>query len=315
MANNDRLLVILNPTAAQGKAGERRDEIEALLRKAGLDYTLRPTEGVGHAADLAFGAGDQGFSVAVAAGGDGTVNEVLNGLMSARKAGRKSSDLGVLALGRGNDFAYGAGIPPELADGITLLAAGHRRPLDVGLISGGDYPEGKYFGNGVGIGFDTLVGLEAAKMRWVRGFMAYVLGALKTFIVYPPAPLVRVSSAEGWELHQKSHQISIMNGNRMGGTFFMAPEAKNADGLLDLCLADELDRRAMLGLMARYVKGTQAEHPAIHLDRSSRYHVAAPAGGLNVHADGETICIGGYQVTVECIPQGVMILNPREETR
>jgi len=315
MTTKDHLLVILNPTAAQGKAGERQAEIEALSRKAGLDYTLRLTEGVGHAADLARDAGDDGFAVAVAAGGDGTVNEVINGLMDARKAGKKVGDLGVLALGRGNDFAYGAGIPPELADGIALLAEGYRRPLDVGLISGGDYPGGKYFGNGVGIGFDTLVGLEAAKMRWVRGFMAYVLGALKTFIVYPPAPLVQITSADGLELRQRSHQISIMNGNRMGGTFFMAPDAKNADGLFDLCLADELGRMAMLGLMARYVKGTQAEHPAIRLDRSSGYRVVAPEGGLNVHADGETICVGGNQVAVQCIPGGIMILNRREDAR
>ncbi len=315
MASNNRMLIILNPTAGQGKAGARRAEIETLAQRAGLDFTLRLTTGVGHATALAQAAGSEGFSVVTAAGGDGTVNEVLNGLMAGRNTGNTVCTLGVLAVGRGNDFAYGAGIPSDLAAGVALLAEGSGQPLDVGLIRGGDYPEGKYFGNGVGIGFDTLVGLEAAKMRRVKGFMAYVLGALKTFIRYPPAPLVQIGNADGLRLEQKSHQISIMNGKRMGGTFFMAPEANNDDGLFDLCLADELGRLAMLGLMARYVQGTQAEHPAIRTDRSSRYHIAAPQGGLNVHADGETICVGGSEITVECVPAAVMILRRQEESR
>ncbi len=325
MSVEQRFLIILNPVAAMGRAGQRRNEIEALLAAQGLRYELRLSERIGHARELARNAGAEGFAAVVAAGGDGTVNEVINGLMAAHAgaadagsagagvaARPDASDtaFGVLSVGRGNDFAYGAGIPSTLEDCVAILAKGNRRPLDVGMVTGGDYPGGKYFGNGIGIGFDTIVGLQAAKMKHVHGFMAYVLGALKTFILYPQAPLVKVRLDGGREISQKSHQISIMNGKRMGGTFFMAPQADIRDGFLDLCMAGELNRRAMASLMGRYIHGTQAEHPSITIDRSTRFSVEALEGGLIVHADGETVCVDGASLAVECIPGALSILCP-----
>jgi YegS/Rv2252/BmrU family lipid kinase len=302
-----RHLVILNPIAGKGKAAERRPEIEALLAGRTIDYEIRLTTGVWHAAELAREAAREGFEVVVAAGGDGTVNEVINGLMLAHARGDSIPTMGVLSVGRGNDFSYGADVPADLADCVDLIAAGTMRPMDVGLIAGGDYPEGRYFGNGIGVGFDTIVGLEAAKMKRVHGFMAYVFGAARTFVMYPAAPAVRLVHDAG-DIVQKSHQISIMNGKRMGGTFFMAPHSSNHDGLLDLCMAEELSRGEMVGLMLRYIKGTQAEHPKIKTARSSRFEISAPEGGLVVHADGETICTNGTSLAVECLPGRIRML-------
>ena len=312
MKSSERLLLILNPTAGKGKAGQHQGEIESLLRAAGADYDLRLTERPGHATEIARTAGSEGYAVAVAGGGDGTVNEVINGLIQAGLEGRPVCELGVLPVGRGNDFAYGADIPGGLAESIAVLVGTYSRPLDVGLIKGGDYPEGKYFGNGIGIGFDTIVGLEAAKMRRVQGFMAYVLGALRTFVIYPLAPQVRVSF-NGSKIEQKSHQISIMNGKRMGGTFFMAPQAHNDDGQLDLCMAGELSRSSMISLMVHYTKGTQARHPSIRIDRSASYRIKALSGGLIIHADGETICTDGKEVLVDCLP-GKLTIRCQEST-
>ena len=301
MKSIERILIILNPTAGKGKAGQHREEIEGLLQAAGVNYDIKLTERPGHATEIARLAGSEGYAVAVAGGGDGTVNEVINGLILAGIEGKPVCELGVLPVGRGNDFAYGADIPKDLADSIAVLVGSYKRPLDVGLIKGGDYPGGKHFGNGIGVGFDTIVGLEAAKMRRVQGFMAYVLGALKTFIIYPLAPLVEIRF-NGSTITQKSHQISIMNGKRMGGTFFMAPQARNNDGQLDLCMAGELSRSSMISLMVHYTKGTQAQHPSIRIDRAPSYQISAPEGGLIVHADGETICTNGRALSVECLP-------------
>jgi diacylglycerol kinase family enzyme len=216
--------------------------------------------------------------------------------------------LGILAIGRGNDFAFGAGIPSDLSGCVDLLADAEPKPLDIGRVVGGDYPAGRYFGNGIGIGFDTIVGLEAARMKRIHGFMAYVLGALKTLAVYPEAPAVRLSFNET-VIERKSHQISIMNGKRMGGTFFMAPWAIDDDGLLDLCMADRMTRRQMIGLMIRYTKGTQEDHPLVTTARAPRYEIEATEGGLVVHADGETICINGSSISVECIPHALRIFS------
>ena len=215
--------------------------------------------------------------------------------------------MGALALGRGNDFAYGADIPEDLRAGVDVIAAGKTRPLDVGLISGGDYRKGLFFGNGVGIGFDTIVGLEAAKMKRVHGFMAYVFGALKTFLLYPEAPFVRLGYGDR-VIEQESHQISIMNGKRMGGVFFMAPDARNHDGELNLCMAARLRRRDMAASILRYLKGTQGELPFFTNGKSASFTIDAPKGGLVVHADGETVCVNGYSVRVECLPGQISLL-------
>ncbi len=294
-----RCKLIFNPAAGQGRAAGRLAEVEALLRARGVDYELHLTKAVGHATELAREAAREGFSTLASAGGDGTTNEVINGLMAAEARGERIPALGVFGVGRGNDFEFGSGLPKSLAESADLLAAGGSRLVDVGLVTGGDYPRGRYFGNGLGIGFDAIVGLAAARMRRVHGFMGYVVGALKTMVAYPEAPEVSVAF-DTEVVRQGSHQISIMNGKRMGGAFYMAPAADIHDGFLDLCMAESLTRGEMIGLMLRYTKGTQASHPKVRTERSSRFELLAPAGGLVVHADGETICTDGTSIVAEC---------------
>jgi diacylglycerol kinase (ATP) len=305
-----RYLVVLNPTAGQGAAGGRKAEIEAALGAKHLDYELRLTKAPMHAAEMAEAAAREGFDVVVATGGDGTMNEVINGLVRASAGGGKAAVMGALGVGRGNDFAYGAGLPHAFEDSVEVLASGESRPLDVGLVVGGDYPQGRYFGNGIGVGFDTMVGLEAARMKKVHGFMAYVLGAAKVFAAFPKAPMVKVEG-EGISREQRSHQISIMNGKRMGGTFYMAPDSSSEDGLLDLCMAGELNRREMAAMILRYTKGTQAGHEKIFTARSPSYRIEAPEGGLVVHADGEIICIDGTSLTISCLKGKIPLLRGR----
>lgn len=293
-----RALLVVNPKATT--TSERSRDVLVRALRTEVDLRVEVTRRRGHGADLAREAVAQGLDVVVTLGGDGTVNEVVNGLMLAAERGEEPPAMGALTVGRGNDFAYGADVPAELGACVEALAAGESRLMDVGRVVGGDYPQGRYFANGIGIGFDTIVGLEAAKLKHVHGFMAYVIGALRTFIIYPTAPVVRLRH-DGGEISQKSHQISIMNGKRMGGTFFMAPQASNHDGLFDLCMAGELSRGDMVGLIARYTKGSQAGHPKITLGRSSRFSIEALEGALVVHADGETICVDGRSLEVECL--------------
>lgn len=299
--------IILNPIAGQGFAGQRIPEINSLLRFHGIDYELFLTTRVWHAAELARDASCEGFDVVISAGGDGTVNEVINGLMLAQERGDKVPVLGCLSIGRGNDFSYGSDIPSDLVSCIEVIVRNHIRPIDVGKVIGGNYPQGRYFGNGIGIGFDTIVGLEAAKMKYFHGFMAYVFGALRTFILYPKAPEMKIFCDYGI-IEQSSHQLSIMNGKRMGGVFFMAPNANNHDGLFDLCLAKRINRLEMLILIAHYLKGTQATSSLIKIERSRKYEITAVKGSLVVHADGETICTNGTSLLVECFPSTLQII-------
>jgi len=303
----ERHLVILNPAAARGAAGLRAGEISRALAAQGLRYELVHTERPMHAAELAAAACGR-FDVVVAAGGDGTGNEVLNGLLAAGGIGSQVPALGLLCVGRGNDFAFGAGVPATLEEGCAVLARGARRPMDVGRVTGPQIPGGRYFGNGIGVGFDTIVTLEAGKMKRFHGFLGYVLGALKTMFLYYRAPRVQISFG-GTVLEQKSIQISAMNGRRMGGAFYMTPGARNDDGQLDLCIAGEPRRLAMLGIILKYMRGTQASSRHISMGRASRVEIRALEGELALHADGEVLGTGIRALSAECLPHRVQVVT------
>jgi diacylglycerol kinase (ATP) len=302
-----RCLVILNPVAARGAAGRRAGEIARALSAQGLRYELVCTEAPMHATKLAAAARGS-FDVVVAAGGDGTGNEVLNGLLADGADADRVPSLGFLCVGRGNDFAYGAGVPAALEEACAVLARGVRRSMDVGLVRGPQIPGGRYFGNGIGVGFDTIVTLEAGKMKHFHGFLGYVLGALKSILLYYRAPRVTIAFG-GAVLEQKSLQISAMNGTRMGGAFYMTPQAHNDDGQLDLCIAGEPRRLEMLGIILKYLRGTQDSSPHISMARTPRVEIRCLEGELALHADGEVLGTDIRELAAECLPRRVKVVT------
>ena len=304
--------IIVNPVAGRG-AGERViPQIERVLSGYGLDFDLVRTERPWHAADLAQEAVTAGYDSVVAVGGDGTANEVLNGLMRAKQAGTGTCAMGVLCVGRGNDFAYGVGIPTDLEAGCQALVQGHRCTIDVGRVVGGLYPEGRYFGNGVGIGFDAVVGFEAVKMTWLSGFPSYIVAVLKTVFLYYKAPLTTIEY-DGQTITQPSLMISVMNGRRMGGGFMMAPEGQPDDGLLDLCIAHEVSRARIFGLIPHFMRGTQATQEPIRTGRARRVVVTAVEGVLPAHADGEILCTDGRRLELELLPRQIEVISQPPE--
>jgi diacylglycerol kinase (ATP) len=303
----DPYVIIYNPEAAQGRARERIPEVESLLHEARIHYELQLTEYPGHASVLSRDAARRDVKAVVAAGGDGTTNEVVNGLMSVRHDHR-IPPLGVLCVGRGNDFAFGAGMPTTVEDGVVALQHGAVQPIDLGLLKGGRYPEGRYFCTGIGIGFDTIVGFEAAKMKWIKGFASYVVGALKTLLLYYRTPLLTITTDLERE-QRASIQMSVMNGRRMGGAFHMAPQAQPDDGFFDLCIAGSPRRFQMLGLIFRYMNGSQESSPHITMGRSRRVRVSSAGEPLAIHADGETISTDHTSIELECIPRPISVIK------
>lgn len=295
-----RYKIIVNPVSGRGAGESVIPHLESQLREYGLDFDLVRTGRPWHAAELAWEAVSDGYDIVVAVGGDGTANEVLNGLMLAKKDGAGTGVLGLIGVGRGNDLALGMGVPSGLEIGHQILYQDNRRTVDVGIVKGGMFPEGRFFGNGVGIGFDTVVGFEAMKIKRIHGFMNYFLAALKTIFLYYQAPLVKIEY-NGKIIEQLSLLVSIMNGRRMGGGFWMAPEAKIDDGLFDLCIGGQVSKLGILALIPRFMQGTQASHPAVQTGQTNKIKVTALEGVLPAHADGETICTEGKQLTVELL--------------
>jgi YegS/Rv2252/BmrU family lipid kinase len=303
-----RYYLIVNPTSGRGFAGRSLPALEEEFKKHGLDYEIVLTERPWHAADLAEQAARRGVEVVVVASGDGTANEALNGLMKARQAGFDRTAMGQIAVGTGNDFAYGMGIPQGIVDGCQLLAADHRRRMDVGLVKGGDYPQGRYFGNGVGIGFDAATGFVAARIRWTRGLLLYLIAAIETIFVYYKAPDVELAY-DDQKIQLSPLMVSIMNGRRMGGGFFFAPNGDPGDGRFDLCIARAVSQLRIFGLIPFFMKGTQASQKEVSMAQARKVRVTAIRGTLPVHCDGETVCVEGRELSIELLPQQIEFIT------
>ena len=299
--------IILNPTAGNGNGLRLLPQIEQLFTKYKLSYELVRTGKIGHGIELTRQAVRDGYKAIIAAGGDGTVNEVINGLMQCKLEGLALPPLGVLSVGRGNDFAGSIGIPAELEAGVQALVDDHRRTIDIGRVMGGIYPEGRYFGNCVGVGFDAITTIEVHKLpRW-GGFFGFLVAVLKTVFLYNKAPMATTVYDEK-TLTQRSLLISIMNGRRLGGSFQMAPNSKPDDGLFDLCIAEQMSSFKVIMMIPHFTRGDQATQPSIKTGQAAHIAITALDGPLPAQTDGEIICVDGTHLEVEALPRQLEII-------
>ena len=299
--------IILNPTSGNGNGLRLLPQIEQLLTKYKLSYDLVRTEKIGHGIELTRQAVKDGYKAIIAAGGDGTVNEVINGLMQCKLDGLAIPPLGVLSVGRGNDFAGSMGIPADLEAGVQALVDDHHRTIDIGRVMGGIYPEGRYFGNCVGVGFDAITTIEVHKLpRW-GGFFGFLVAVLKTVFLYNKAPMATTVYDEK-TLTQRSLLISIMNGRRLGGSFQMAPNSQPDDGLFDLCIAEQMSSLKVIMMIPHFTRGDQATQPSIKTGQAAHITITALDGPLPAQTDGEIICVDGTHLEVEALPRQLEII-------
>ena len=306
--------IILNPIAGKGNAGKSLPVLKRILDGLGLDYDIIQTEYPWHAAELTEEAVMAGVETVVSVGGDGTLNEILNGLMLAKTKLKGSANLGVICNGRGNDFAFSMGIPTTMVEACKALAQKHKKKIDVGRVVSELYPEGRYFGNGIGIGFDAMVGFIAAELP-LKGPAGYLAGVIKTMSIYSPAPVMEIE-ANGEVFSQGTLMTSIMNGRRMGGAFMMTPHSKPDDGLFDVCIASEMNKLKIMTMVPRFISGTQAGDSHIRYLRTDKINVKAIKGTIPAHADGETLCTTGLEISAELLSQQIdLIIRPTDQTK
>jgi YegS/Rv2252/BmrU family lipid kinase len=298
--------IIANPVAGSGAGAKAIPKVEEILGRREADFQLVQTEQPWHGVELAQNAAPD-FDVVVALGGDGTVNEVINGLVSAKLDDSGSAVLGVLGAGRGNDLADAIEIPDDLDLACDVLLQGHSRPIDIGRVIGGEVPDGRYFGNCVGVGFDAIATIEVKKLPRLGGFFSFLIAVLRTIILYNQAPISTVTY-DGIKITQSSLMISIMNGRRLGGGFIMAPDSKPDDGLLDLCIAQQVSRRRVLTLLPHFLRGDQHTQKEIVTGQASSIMITTDAGVLPAQTDGEIISESGKRLEIELLPQELEVI-------
>jgi diacylglycerol kinase (ATP) len=303
----EKLKIIVNPTSGRGAGARAIQQIKEKLDNSKVKYDLAVTDRPWHAVELAKKAVKDGYKIVVAVGGDGTANEVINGLMEAKVEKLGNAAMGMLTVGRGNDFAYSMNIPVGLDKSIETLLANKRRTIDIGHVIGGDFPQGRYFGNCIGIGFDAVVGFVAVKLKPLRGFSSYILGALLTNYIYFKPPRVK-AVFDKEKLDDHFLMISVMNGRRLGGGFMMAPDGIPDDGKFDVCVSKRVSKGKVLTLIPHFMKGDQYDFEPVRLIQTTTLKTTALDGTLPVHVDGETLCVEGKELDIKLIKRQIDLI-------
>jgi diacylglycerol kinase (ATP) len=291
-----RAALIVNPKAGRGEGRRLGPEIERLLGAGGLECTTFMSGGPGEVAGYAAKAARAGCDTVVVVGGDGSVNEAVNGIMLARRPAR----LAVVPVGTGNDFVEAAGIPSDWRAACARVLAGSVRTIDVGVCNG------HYFANGIGAGFDAEVARDSRRVTWLRGDAVYYAALLRTLARGVRGPRVTIEDDEG-VLDEAITLVEVANGPWCGGAFHIAPGASIDDGWLDVIVARAVGRAGVLRFAPRVVAGTHLRLPIVQHRRTRRVTITC-AEGLCVHADGEIIDDDAYRLEIELLPRALDVL-------
>ncbi|MBI3943146.1 MAG: diacylglycerol kinase family lipid kinase [Chloroflexi bacterium] len=292
--------VICNPAAGHGAGRQALPMIQKTLAALSLPCEFVTTDGPQQAVHLAHqAAAHEHCHIVVAAGGDGTINEVGNGLMRAREEGVEVT-MGIIPLGSGNDLVKSLEIPTSTALACRRLAEGRPRLIDVGRVGT------TYFFNALGFGFDSLVAMEARKMHRLRGLPLYLAATLRTLLLTYNTPRVRLVFDDN-TIEQEVTMLAFANGRCYGGGFWIAPQAEIDDGLSDVVIVDSLRRLRILGFIPHVMRGTHLGKAGVSLVRSRRVTVTSREP-LPVQADGEILFTDARHLEIELLPSALRVL-------
>jgi YegS/Rv2252/BmrU family lipid kinase len=276
--------LILNPFAGKKRLIKEIDTIKRILTSEGLDFDLAFTQSPKHGIQLAQKAVEEKFNLIVAVGGDGTVNEVVNGII-----GVEDVILGIIPIGLGNDFAWMIGLSPKDIDkACKTLCNGAVKNIDVGMVND------RYFVNGVGIGFDAQVAQERLKYKGIlSGVGLYLYAVIKTLFKYKPIQANIKLDEEIIDIAPLL--IAIGCGKRCGGGFLLTPKAELDDGYLDVCVIQQIGKLKAICNLPKVLNGTHITMQEVNMYRTKQIIVNLPAA-LTAHVDGEILKEKTYQI-------------------
>ncbi|MDH5695748.1 MAG: diacylglycerol kinase family lipid kinase [Dehalococcoidia bacterium] len=279
--------VIVNPVAGARSTRRKWPIISRLLKRIGLSFDFEYTEGVGHAIELARAAASNGYRYLVAVGGDGTVNEVANGILYS--TGAASTSLGIVSTGTGSDFVRSAGIPRDYASACSTLTSSRRLSIDVGVVeyqSKGQTLQ-RFFVNAAGVGFDAAVVEKIERLpKYFGGTIPYVVGVVRTLFSYKNKPVVL--NVENEVMTGRVLNVVVANGGYVGGGMHVAPQAELGDSLLDVVVIGDLGKFELLKELPTVYKGTHINHPKVRMKKATHITIESPELML-VYADGELL--------------------------
>jgi diacylglycerol kinase (ATP) len=297
--------VILNPYSNRWIAKARWPEAETALKAVGVDFEMVMSERPGHITELAEQAVRQGFSPIIAAGGDGTIGEVVNGLAHSANSDKDLlGPLGILPLGTANDLVYNLGLPLDLQAAARIIKNGNTKRMDVGKVND------RYFANNSAAGLEPYVTTKQVRIKWISGILRYLVAAVWAIMERP-----RWQANIKWDDGEYNGPISLVtvgNGARSGGVFYMIPHADPYDGKLTFVYGYRPTRLAMLSTLPRAMKpdvGSYVEVEGIHEQTATwiKIHLETPSPA---HTDGEIFTTAIQDLEYSIFPDRLQVLMP-----
>jgi YegS/Rv2252/BmrU family lipid kinase len=240
-------------------------------------------------------------------GGDGTVHEVVNGLMQAPEETRPV--LGVVPAGSGNDFAHSINVSKTSTEALTCALNGNPSTIDLGMMTD-EHGRKEYFDNTLGIGFGAIVTIRSHQLPILRGFLMYLTAVIQTIILdHHPIHMQIESDDEKWE--QKVIYLILCNGPREGGGFLIAPDAKIDDGILHYAMITDVSRPMMFRIVPEVMKGTHGRFKQVKMGTCKKFSLNANRP-LYIHADGEIFTGPGTdlrKVSIEVLPNALRVVK------
>jgi diacylglycerol kinase (ATP) len=298
-----RVQIILNPYANRWRAQSKIPQIEEACTKVGLDYDLFVLPSAGQGKKAAIAAVESGYDVVVAAGGDGTVNEVLNGLIAVAGDGA-TPPLGVIPLGTGNDFNDMNHLPRVLLDSVSTIAKGNSRQIDAGLVVWDGHKH--YFGNNCALAMEPMVTIENVRITRISGNLRYLVALVKALV-----KLKAWDFSTSWDAGKSEGPmflLSVCNSPRTGGIFPMAPNAQTDDGQFDVVSLPEVSKMTVLKLLPRLLRGTHINYGQVSCIRTPQISVSS-SPGTPIHADGEVLTDSASEISFEVLPKKITLIS------
>jgi YegS/Rv2252/BmrU family lipid kinase len=276
----ETLHLFLNPVAGRGRTARREPRIRQILERCGKPVVVHHSRGVGDLESQVRQIAVDGERLLVVAGGDGTIHEATNGIMS----GGHPASLGVVPGGTGNDFAKASDIPldwelatKQLAARLATATAGRR--VDIGRLND------RFFANGAGIGFDARVTEIARSYRAPIGDLVYLLAIFRGMAEGIETPRMQLTTDELiWD--GPITLANIASGPWVGGMFHIAPMAHNGDGIFDLVIAAPVTRLRILSLLPKLMRGKHFQEKEITHVQMTKLLIEADEP-VSSHLDGE----------------------------
>ncbi len=295
------VVLIVNPTAGRGMAGRQVPEIKRLLGTAADGWAWQFTEKSGDAEMLARAAADAGARLVVAVGGDGTLHEVMNGVLG------RGVTVGLIPYGTGNDFGRALGLHGNLEVACAALTSGVVKHVDVGVIDGFGTNGPRHFLVLAGTGYDARTAQTVnSGIRFLSGPLAYVWGAILTLWSFRPF-LLTLTLGDAPPRRLSAMFVSFANAETTGGGMKIAPGATVDDGSLDVCLVAEVSKPTLLYNLTQIFSGRHLRCPAVSMARASSIVVDAdPPQPLLI--DGEVS--GMTPATITLLPGALPFLVP-----